>query len=66
VKPFVLFYKGETFLYLIDYGDEWEFKVEVEEINTDKPLPQIPRNSISSNYNISDSPGLNRKMKNLG
>lgn len=36
-------YSGKTFLYLFDYGDEWEFKVEVEEINSDKPLPLIPK-----------------------
>jgi len=36
-------YIGKTFLYLFDYGDEWEFKVEVEEINSDKPLPLIPQ-----------------------
>jgi hypothetical protein len=36
-------YPGKTFLYLFDYGDEWEFKVEVEEINSDKPLPISPK-----------------------
>ncbi|OLN30804.1 IS1096 element passenger TnpR family protein [Desulfosporosinus metallidurans] len=36
-------YPGKTFLYLFDYGDEWEFKVEVEEINSDKPLPLSPK-----------------------
>jgi len=36
-------YPGKTFLYLFDYGAEWEFKVEVEEINPDKPLPLIPK-----------------------
>jgi len=36
-------YPGKTFLYLFDYGDEWEFKVEVEEINSDKPLPLNPQ-----------------------
>ena len=36
-------YTGKIFLYLFDYGDEWEFKVEVEEINSDKPLPLIPQ-----------------------
>jgi len=36
-------YPGKTFLYLFDFGDEWEFKVEVEEINSDKPLPLIPQ-----------------------
>lgn len=35
-------YPGKTFLYLFDYGDEWEFKVEVEEINSNKPLPIFP------------------------
>ena len=33
----------KAFLYLFDYGDEWEFKVDVEEINSDKPLPLTPR-----------------------
>ncbi|EGW38178.1 hypothetical protein [Desulfosporosinus sp. OT] len=33
VKPF----------YLFNFGDEWELKVEVEEINSYKPLPLIPR-----------------------
>ncbi|MHB8126610.1 MAG: plasmid pRiA4b ORF-3 family protein [Desulfitobacteriaceae bacterium] len=36
-------YPGKTFLYLFDYGDEWEFKVEVEEISSDKPLPLTPK-----------------------
>ena len=36
-------YPGKTFLHLFDSGDEWEFKVEVEEINSHKPLPLIPR-----------------------
>ncbi|WP_459930605.1 plasmid pRiA4b ORF-3 family protein [Desulfosporosinus burensis] len=36
-------YPGKTILYLFDYGDEWEFKVEVEEINSDKPLPLTPQ-----------------------
>ena len=36
-------YPGKTFLYLFDYGDEWEFKVEVEEISSDKPLPLKPK-----------------------
>jgi len=36
-------YTGKTFLYLFDYGDEWEFKVEVEEIDLDRPLPLIPK-----------------------
>ena len=36
-------YVGKTFLYLFDYGDEWEFKVEVEEINSGNPLPLMPQ-----------------------
>lgn len=36
-------YPGKTFLYLFDYGDEWEFKVEVEEIDPDKPRPLKPQ-----------------------
>jgi len=36
-------YPGKTFLYLFDYGDEWEFKVEVEEISSDKPVPLKPK-----------------------
>lgn len=36
-------FSGKTFLYLFDYGDEWNFKVEVEEINPNKPLPLIPQ-----------------------
>ncbi|HZK54397.1 MAG TPA: plasmid pRiA4b ORF-3 family protein [Desulfosporosinus sp.] len=36
-------YPGKTLLYLFDFGDEWEFKVEVEEINSHKPLPLIPQ-----------------------
>lgn len=36
-------YLGKTFLYLFDYGDEWEFKIECEEISQDKPLPVKPR-----------------------
>ena len=36
-------YPGKTFLYLFDYGDEWEFKVEVEGISSDKPLPLTPK-----------------------
>lgn len=29
--------KGQTFLYLFDYGDEWRFKVRVHAINEDAP-----------------------------
>lgn len=36
-------YPGKIFLYLFDYGAEWDFKIEVEEINSDKPLPLIPQ-----------------------
>lgn len=36
-------YPGKTFLYLFDYGNEWEFTVEVEEINLEKPLPLTPQ-----------------------
>ena len=36
-------YPGKTFLYLFDYGYEWSFKVEVEDINSNKPLPLMPQ-----------------------
>ncbi|WP_088188958.1 plasmid pRiA4b ORF-3 family protein [Desulfosporosinus sp. FKA] len=36
-------YPGKTFLYLFDFGNGWEFKVEVEGIHSHKPLPLIPR-----------------------
>jgi len=35
--------KGQTFLYLFDYGDEWRFRVTLEEIRQDKPHPKSPR-----------------------
>ncbi len=35
--------KGQAFLYLFDYGDEWRFRVALEEIRQDKPHPKIPR-----------------------
>ncbi|CAA7601349.1 Protein MM3350-like domain protein [Acididesulfobacillus acetoxydans] len=34
---------GQSFLYLFDYGDEWEFKLKVEGIDPAKPLPLKPR-----------------------
>ena len=36
-------FTGKTFLYLFDYGDEWEFRVEMEEISSNKPLPLKPQ-----------------------
>jgi len=35
--------KGQTFLYLFDYGDEWRFRVSLEEIQANKPHPKRPR-----------------------
>jgi hypothetical protein len=35
--------KGQTFLYLFDYGDEWRFRVALEEIQQNKPHPKRPR-----------------------
>ncbi len=35
--------KGQTFLYLFDYGDEWRFRVALEEIQPNKPHPKRPR-----------------------
>jgi hypothetical protein len=35
--------QGQTFLYLFDYGDEWRFRVTLEEIRQDKPHPQNPQ-----------------------
>jgi len=35
-------YKGERFLYLFDFGDEWEFNVELLEINYESPTPLKP------------------------
>ena len=35
--------KGQTILYLFDYGDEWHFNVTLEEILQDKPHPKKPR-----------------------
>ncbi len=36
--------KGQQFLYLFDYGDEWQFKVKVHAINEDAdPTAQYPR-----------------------
>jgi hypothetical protein len=35
--------KGQAFLYLFDYGDEWRFRVVLEEILQDKTRPKIPR-----------------------
>jgi hypothetical protein len=35
--------KGQTILYLFDYGDEWHFHVTLEEILQDKPHPKKPR-----------------------
>lgn len=35
--------KGQTFLYLFDYGDEWRFSVSLETIQPDKPHPKKPR-----------------------
>lgn len=34
---------GQSFLYLFDYGDEWHFKVELEDIRTGEPKPSRPR-----------------------
>ena len=36
--------KGQTILYLFDYGDEWRFRVTLEEIQQDKPHPKKPTN----------------------
>ena len=35
--------KGQTILYLFDYGDEWRFSVVLETIGQDKPQPKKPR-----------------------
>lgn len=35
-------YKGERLLYLFDFGDEWEFNVELTEINEEAPVPLKP------------------------
>lgn len=35
-------YKGERFIYLFDFGDEWEFNVELLEINEETPIPLKP------------------------
>lgn len=35
--------RGQTVLYLFDYGDEWRFRVTLEEIQQGKPHPQKPR-----------------------
>ena len=35
--------KGQTILYLFDYGDEWRFSVTLEEIQQNKPHPKKPR-----------------------
>jgi len=35
--------KGQTFLYLFDYGDEWHFRVTLEEIRQNKPHPKRPQ-----------------------
>jgi len=35
--------KGQTILYLFDYGDELRFSVTLEEIQQDKPHPKKPR-----------------------
>lgn len=36
-------YIGQNILYLFDYGDEWEFRVELEEIRTEGPKPSEPK-----------------------
>jgi len=36
-------YVGQNILYLFDYGDEWEFRVELEEIRTEGPKPSKPK-----------------------
>ena len=35
-------YKGERFLYLFDFGDEWEFNVELVEYDEEAPVPLKP------------------------
>ncbi|MDR3594417.1 IS1096 element passenger TnpR family protein [Clostridium sp.] len=35
-------YKGEKFLYLFDFGDEWEFDVELLEYDQEVPVPLKP------------------------
>lgn len=34
---------GQEFLYLFDYGDQWEFTVRVRDINSDAPEGKYPR-----------------------
>jgi len=36
-------YVGQDILYLFDYGDEWEFRVELEEIRREGPKPGAPK-----------------------
>ena len=36
-------YVGQNILYLFDYGDEWEFRVELEEIRPEAPKPMKPK-----------------------
>lgn len=35
-------YQGERFLYLFDFGDEWEFNVEIVELDNEAPVPLKP------------------------
>jgi hypothetical protein len=35
-------YKGQRILYLFDFGDQWYFRVKLEEIRGE-PKPQLPR-----------------------
>ena len=35
-------YKGERFLYLFDFGDEWEFNLELMETDGEAPVPLKP------------------------
>lgn len=34
---------GQSILYLFDYGDEWRFQVELEEIRKEEPKPREPK-----------------------
>jgi hypothetical protein len=48
--------KGQTILYLFDYGDEWHFHVTLEEILQDKPHPKKPRIVESNGRNPEQYP----------
>jgi len=36
-------FAGQNILYLFDYGDEWKFRVELEDIRLKGPKPRKPK-----------------------